>query len=201
MKKKHSWATIGVVLLFLFPVGIYMLVQKVTSEKDRYAQNGKGLKTLAIVLFCMSVVYIVMGLSGQVVHDDGTPAYESAIIMPLVLCPGGLAALIKGKQYMARGEVYSDFAARFHAGETLNIDEVASKQKISFDAAVADLQGLIGVGYLENAKVDRIGRKVIHTQPVAKLVTLVCPHCDGSNEFPEGAIGCCIYCDSPLIGQ
>ena len=42
-KKSFSWGIIALMFFLFFPIGIWMLVKKMTDEKFNYIKNGKSL--------------------------------------------------------------------------------------------------------------------------------------------------------------
>jgi uncharacterized membrane protein len=62
-KNTTSWGRIIFMVILFFPVGIYMLIKKMTTEKFNYDKNGKALQRLGWVLFGIGCVYIFIGAS------------------------------------------------------------------------------------------------------------------------------------------
>lgn len=65
-KKSASWGAITLWLIFFFPVGIFLIIKKVTNEKFSYIKNGKALKNLGIVLMCFGAIYLIMSITDDV---------------------------------------------------------------------------------------------------------------------------------------
>lgn len=198
-KKTSSWTSISVWLCFFFPVGICLLVKKVAAEKDRYVQNGKSLKILAIVLFCLIPVYIIMAVTGELEFNEGTNSIGTMIIMLLSFAVCGAFSFYKGNQFIVRGTRYTECRAQLTVQQAIDIDPIAIELRIPFDTVAADLQGLVDVGYLQNVHVNLIDRKVVTNRPVRPTRTVTCPHCGGKSDIEVGTAAKCEYCDSPLI--
>lgn len=197
-QKHHSWALIITLLFFFFPAGIVLLVTKMTSEKTRYEQNGKSLKIFAIVLFVLAVIYPILSFTGDLRNEDGTPAIGTGIMMLVFLTAVGTFTLWKGNQYIKRGQEYNRLLAEFATARTLDIDPIAQKMKLSYNAVTADLHALIDAGYIQNAYIDHLRRRLV-IKPVARPTrAFFCPHCGGKSEIAAGAPVVCDYCDSPL---
>ena len=77
--KSFSWGIIVLMLFLFFPVGIYMLVKEVTSEKFYMAKNGKALKIIGWALIGFAAMYLLMSLSGELDTEYGAPTVSEII--------------------------------------------------------------------------------------------------------------------------
>lgn len=214
-KKSFSWGSIILLFVLFFPLGILMLVKKMSNEKYNYLKNGKALKTFGWILFWFGIFYLIMGLTGELKAEDGSSAVSSIIIMLILLCGGGLFMVFKGKQFVNSGEKFSRYVAIVNASNNTLIDNIAAAYPTTYDSASSDLQMMIDAGYFLNAYIDLNKRELV--MPViqsenyivnnslddnltidAKPRTVKCPNCGAPNTIMPGAADECEYCGSPL---
>ena len=69
-----SWSVVILLLFVFFPVGIFLLVRKVTLEIDSYTKNGTVMQTLGGVLLALGLMYTFLGLTGAMVDQNGNSA-------------------------------------------------------------------------------------------------------------------------------
>ena len=105
-KKSFSWGIITLLLIFFFPVGIFMIVKKVTTEHFNYAKNGKSLKTLGWILLCFAAIYLLMFMTGDLVTEDGGSIVGPILVVIFLFGGGGILSLIKGNHYIKKGTVF-----------------------------------------------------------------------------------------------
>ncbi|MEA4919422.1 MAG: hypothetical protein VB078_00655 [Clostridiaceae bacterium] len=214
-KKSFSWGIIILLFILFFPVGILMLVKKMSDEKYNYLKNGKALKTFGWVLFGIGIFYLIMGLTGELKTEDGSSVVGGIIIMLILFCGGGLLMVFKGKQFVNRGAKFSRYVAIVNASNNTLIDNIAAAYPTTYDSAASDLQMMIGAGYFLNAYIDLNKRELV--MPViqsannivsnsvgnnlttdTKPRTVKCPNCGATNTIIPGAADECEYCGSPL---
>ena len=205
-KKSFSWGLIVLMLFLFFPVGIFMIVKKVTSEKFNVVKNGKSLKTLGIVLFCFAGIYLIMSIT-----EDATMLTAFALF-------GGLGALsfIKGEQYIKKGTKYSRYVSIINANNDGSIDNIAAAYPTSYEQAVKDVQEMLDAGYFMNSYIDQNKRELVMPKPQntirvevtnaggnasitdAQPRAVKCQNCGATNTVVPGRANECEYCGSPL---
>ncbi len=206
-KQSFSWGLIILMLFLFFPVGIFMIVKKVTSEKFNVVKNGKSLKTLGIVLLCFAGIYLIMAIT-----EDASVL--SAFFLFAVL--GGLS-FYKGEQYIKKGTKYSRYVSIINANNDGSIDNIAAAYPTSYEQAVKDIQEMLDAGYFMNSYIDQNKRELVmpksqntikveinnvvgnnatavDTQPRA----VKCQNCGATNTIVTGRANECEYCGSPL---
>lgn len=203
-KRSFSWGIIIVMFILFFPVGIWMLVKKMSDEKYNYLKNGKALKTFGWVLFGFGIFYLIMGLAGELKTEDGSSVVGGIIIMLVLFCGGGLFMVFKGKQFIKCGAKFSRYVAVVNAGNNTLIDNVAAAYPTTYDKAVSDLQMMIDAGYFLNAYIDLNKRELVIPTIGSNLTAgvkprvVTCPNCGATNTIVSGAANECEYCGSPL---
>ena len=213
-KKSSPWGIILLITCLFFPIGIYMIVKKVTSEKFNYVQNGRTLKVLGWVLLGFAMLYLILGLTGNLQAEDGSMGGVISVIF--IFGAGGLVCLYYGSVIMKRGLKYSRYVSIVVPGNNTYLDNIAAQYPTSYDKAVADLQAMIDAGYFMNSYIDLNRRELIlpkvqaqpnyafHQPPASTNAayagprTIQCPNCGAPNTLFIGAVKECEYCGSLL---
>ena len=72
MKKSKSWTLIIVLLIFVWPVGLFFLIQKLRDDKTAVFEKSSTLKYISFALMGFGVISIFMTLTGQMTQTvDG----------------------------------------------------------------------------------------------------------------------------------
>ena len=212
-KKSFSWGIITLLLIFFFPVGIFMIVKKVTTESFNYAKNGKSLKTLGWILLCFAGIYLLMFMTGDLVAEDGGSIVGPILVVIFLFGGGGILSLIKGNQYIKKGAKYNRYVSIINTSSDLFIDNIAAAYPTSFEEAAKDLQSMLDDGYFMNSYIDLNRRELIMPQKATTSNTIVnqqvaptksqpksvkCQNCGATNTVVPGVVNECEYCGSPL---
>lgn len=212
-KKSFSWGIIALMFILFFPIGIWMLVKKMTDEKFNYIKNGKSLKILAWILIGFAVVYLIMGVTGELETEDGSSVVGGVIMMLMIFGGGGAFALYKAHSYIKKGTKYNRYISIINSINDTLIDNIAAAYPTSFEQAAKDLQSMLDDGYFMNAYVDLNRRELIMPQKSAPANVAVnqstfpssgqptsvkCKNCGATNTVVLGTANECEYCGSPL---
>lgn len=201
-KKSASWGAITLWLIFFFPVGIFLIIKKVTNEKFSYIKNGKALKNLGIVLICFGAIYLIMSITDDV-----------AMLTAFFIFGGlGVLSFVKGNQYIKKGNKYNRYVSIINANNTL-IDNIAAAYPTSFEQATEDIQSMLDDGYFMNSYIDLNRRELIMPQRSVSVNVTVnqnttrtetqptsvkCKNCGATNMLVPSTVNECEYCGSPL---
>lgn len=217
-KKSTSWGIIALWMILFFPVGIFFVVKKMTSEKFNYIKNGKSLRILGYILLGFAVVYLIMAFTGDLKSEDGSSIVGGVIVAEIIFGGGGALCVFKGFEYIKRGTKYNRYVSIINASSDLLIDNIAAAVPTTYDKAIIDIQSMLDAGFFMNAYLDLNKRELIMakaaTQPniVVNNVYAVpsagetnnqphsvkCPNCGATNTVVPGAKNECEYCGSAL---
>ena len=212
-KKSFSWGIITLLLIFFFPVGIFMIVKKVTTESFNYAKNGKYLKTLGWILLCFAGIYLLMFMTGDLVAEDGGSIVGPMLVVIFLFGGGGILSLIKGNEYIKKGTKYNRYVSIINSSNDTLIDNIAASYPTTYEKATEDIQSMIDDGYFMNAYIDLNRRELIMPQRSvsvnvtvnqntvhadAQPTSIKCKNCGATNTVVPGAVNECEYCGSPL---
>lgn len=212
-KKSFSWGIIALMFFLFFPIGIWMLVKKMTDEKFNYIKNGKSLKILAWILIGFAVMYLIMGITGELETEDGSSVVSGVIVMLMIFGGGGAFALYKAHSYIKKGTKYNRYVSIINSSNDMLIDNIAVAYPTTYEKATEDIQSMIDDGYFMNAYIDLNRRELIMPQRSvsvnvtvnqntahadAKPTSVKCKNCGATNMVVPGAVNECEYCGSPL---
>ena len=204
-KKSMSWAIVILVLIFFWPVGVYLLYRKVTGDRASALKNSKILRNVGFVFLGFAIIYIFMVISGQM--DD---AWTAAAFFGI----GGGVLVYAAKRLKMTGEKFKKYINIVINNNQTSIDNIAAAIPISYDKAAKDLQEMINKGYFSNAYIDVSNTEIIlpsyikqqserngslkNNNEQAKVKSVICKNCGGNNEVIEGQVCECEYCGSPI---
>lgn len=208
-KKTRSWGFISLMLYLFFPVGIYMMVKKVTTEKHNYIKNGKALKAFGWVSLVLGTIILV-------VNPEVEPAEKQGDLYMVIVFFYAIAAFLflSGRKYVKRGLRFERYAAIVYSGKIYNLEAIASAFPTDYKTACKDLQNMMDAGFFPSSYID-LERKMLitpETPPVhnatimqnvlraesPKAKVIKCPNCGATNAIYSEAVGICKYCDSLL---
>lgn len=215
MRGIYSWPVIILALIFFWPVGLFLMIRRVTLDKTAVmsASSGKGLKITAIVLLVLGGVGIFSNMTSN------NPLRASDFIIFLFFIAGGIVLLGKAKKMKAEGELIKKYLAIIVNGGERQLDAVASATGKQYDAVKNDVQKMIDKGFLRNAYINENTRTVVLasaapapapvavnanvSQAVSAMAAAMQPRvitcsCCGANNSVVGVVGECEYCGSPL---
>lgn len=210
MKKSLPWGVVIVILIWIFPVGIWLVWRKMSIETLNMQKNGKTLRVIGFIFAGISLMYLALGLTGELKAEDNGSIVGGIIIILTLLGGGGLAAIISGNKYIKNGKKYDKYAAIINESGENDIDSIAAIYQASYDEAVDDLQKMIDYGYFPNAYIDQSNRKLIlsysHNDNEEKIVReeqkepemVKCPNCGAMNSIALSRDNKCEYCGSEL---
>ena len=200
-----SWPIIILALCFFWPIGLYLIIKRVSLDKTAVVKNssGKGLKITGIVL-------IVLGGFGILGSFD--PFDFGTFVVFVFFIVGGIVLMNKAKKIQAEGESVKQYLSIVVNGNVRQLDAIASTTGKSYDVVHNDIKNMIDKGFLKNAYIDEGAREIVlpnavpttqntanttaNAAPIqSKIVT--CPCC-GANNTVLGDMGECEYCGSPL---
>jgi len=206
-KKPVSWGLIIFFFIVFWPVGLFLLVKRLSVDKSATIKNGKSLTIFSYVLMGLGVIIFFSRVSGP--GDTGIAILSG--LFPLVMFVGGGFLLNRlARKTTQTGERYKKYIALIVNQNQTSIDHIASTAGVPYGIVLTDLQKMISLGYFPGAYIDldrgeifsaRIPQPQVFTQPgsfvqVQERVA-TCRSC-GANNRVVGQVGECDYCSSPL---
>lgn len=191
----YAWPVIILTLCFFWPVGLYLLIKRLSVDKKSALGVGKAAGIVGGAFYLTAIVGILAGFT------DGFSFEDWAMI--LLSAAGGFVLCRAGKKLRKEAALAKQYLAILN-GNVRRMDSIASITGKPYDTVKADLQELISRGYLENAYINESTGEIVLLSgsvppaPAARVVT--CPCC-GANNTLYGPGGRCEYCGSPIGGR
>ncbi len=190
-----SWDVIIVMMILFWPIGLYMLIQKISLDKAAIINGSKAPKIVAIVLFIFGGIWIAIS------KDD--PEIGTLIIFM------GIGAIIGGVLIMKKAIETEKLAFEFKKylnivtnGKQTKIKEIAKSAGTDTYTATSKIQKMIDLQIFKSAYIDHSNGELILGEKVIKAniayVSVNCPHCGASQNVVKGTRSICEYCDSAL---
>jgi hypothetical protein len=206
-KKSTSWGWIIFWLIIFWPVGMFLVIRKLATDKSALMSGKKG--ALPVVAWFLIVIggMVLIGLLSDTSGDSG-----GGVIVALAMIVGGILLLRKSsktQQIAAKYKKYIDIVVNQNVR---SIDHVASAVGLPYDVVINDLQDMINIGYLKDAYIYQGNREIALKQPEpaiytqtatarqapAQTVAIRCPGCGANNVVSVGRVSECEYCGTPI---
>jgi hypothetical protein len=216
-KKSTSWGVIILLLIFFWPVGLFLLYRKISGDKAAALKNSKILNILGWVFAASAVIYVIMAITGNVEINNGS-SVVGTLIVGLVFYGGGGALMIYiAKKMEINAEKLKKYIAIVINNNQTSIDNIAAAVPVSYEEATKDLQKMIDTGYFENAYIDVSEREIVLTNKKKEqkysssnvqvdgtvdepqIKGAICRSCGANNKVVKGQICECEYCGSLLV--
>lgn len=199
----YSWPVIILALCIFWPVGIFLIIKRVSIDKKTAMGAGKLIGGIGIASYCIAGIGFIACLSDGFGSDD--------IGMILFFGIAGFALQKVSQKIKREAEDVKKYLSVIVNGNERQIDVIASSMGKSYDMAKNDIQKLINKGYLKNAYINEGTREIVLPNIIqeqsgdmantssAHVETKIisCPCC-GANNTISGETGECEYCGSPL---
>lgn len=199
----YSWPVIILALCIFWPVGIFLIIKRVSVDKKTAMGAGKLIGGIGIASYCIAGIGFIACLSDGFGSDD--------IGMILFFGIAGFALQKVSQKIKREAEDVKKYLSVIVNGNERQIDVIASSMGKSYDVAKNDIQKLINKGYLKNAYINEGTREIILPNIIqeqsgdmtnassvnVETKIVACPCC-GANNTVVGDMGECEYCGSPL---
>lgn len=197
----YSWPVIILTLFFFWPIGVFLIIRRVSGDKKAAMSAGKLIGGIGIASYCIAGIGFLACLSTGFASND--------IGMIVFFGIAGFALQKVSQKIKREADEVKKYLSVIVNGNERQIDVIASSMGKSYDVAKNDIQKLISRGYLKNAYISEgtrelVLRDIVQTQAEndpgsnnAEVRIVVCSCC-GANNRIGGDMGECEYCGSPL---
>ncbi|MCL2391806.1 MAG: hypothetical protein FWC66_04250 [Oscillospiraceae bacterium] len=203
-KKPTSWGWIIFWFIIFWPVGLVLLIKRLSVDKSAAIKNNKAISIVSYVLMGIGAIYLIMAIAGE------SGMWAAAIIFG----GGGILVNRYARKAKLTGERYKNYIGLIVNHNQTSIDNIAAATNVPYDTVVKDLQKMITMGYFVGAHIDIAQREIVlarhepmphPTMPFSanqgqaqmQERVVVCSSC-GANNRVVGFVGECEYCGSPL---
>lgn len=201
----YSWPVIILALCFFWPVGVFLIIKRVSTDRKTAMGAGKLIGGLGIASYCIAALGLLVFISDGFAGED--------VVMILFFGAAGFALRKVAKKIKTEAENVKQYLSIIVNGNVRQLDTIASTTGKSYDVVHKDVKKMIDKGYLKNAYIDEGMREVVlpnsapapqsnvnvataNAAPVQSKI-VACPCC-GANNTIYGDMGECEYCGSPL---
>lgn len=201
----YSWPVIILALCFFWPVGVFLIIKRVSTDRKTAMGAGKLIGGLGIASYCIAALGLLVCISDGFAGED--------VVMILFFGAAGFALRKVAKKIKTEAENVKQYLSIIVNGNVRQLDTIASTTGKSYDVVHKDVKKMIDKGYLKNAYIDEGMREVVlpnsapapqsnvnvaaaNAAPVQSKI-VACPCC-GANNTIYGDMGECEYCGSPL---
>lgn len=204
IKKSPSWVAIILWFIFFWPVGVVLLIKKLTNDKSSIMKNWKFIFGLGI-FFAFIAILMCTQLA------DSSADLSSTILGVLFYGLGGAGLIYAAKRMKDTGELYKKLIDIIINQRQTTIENVASQAGLGYDKTVHSIQKMIDKGYFNGAYIDQANHEVVlpntnFVQPAMnsqntyaqQQKTVKCPNCGGNNIINVGQVVECEFCGSPI---
>ena len=160
-KQSISWKGIFIWCVIFWPVGIYLLIKKMTKEKAAALHNSKVLTLIGCVFTGLGLLYTYYIMNGEIQIKEGQSMVSTIIVVLLFFVGGGIVMILVAMNTKKNAIKYKKYIDVVINGEVTCIENIAGAIPTSYDNAVKDLQKMIDMGYFENAFIDAGNHEIV----------------------------------------
>lgn len=198
--KTMSWGWVIFWCVIFWPVGIFFLFKKLSSDKAATLQSSKKVSIISYVLLFIGIV----GLFSK--SSDGSSSAGVAVLF----IAGGIWLLIIARNMKINGVKYKKYINLVINQHVTDIDNIAASMGVTYTVASRDLQKMIDSGYFTGGFINVNTREIVllnsnevsstQTNPSqAQTRVVACKSCGANNTVVAGKNNVCEYCGSPLL--
>lgn len=204
IKAIYSWPAIIIAFVFFWPVGIALLIGRVSSDKKAAMSVGRIVNGIAIASYVIAALGLVVCLGEGFTGED--------VSMILFFGIAGVVLQRVAKRIKKDAENVRKYLAVIVNGNETRLDNIAAAVGKSYTTAKEDVQKMINKGYLKDAYINETTGEIVlpnrtvptteanngtnvKTAPRTRVVTC---NCCGAQNTISSAVGECEYCGSPL---
>lgn len=200
----YSWPVIILSLCIFWPIGVFLIIKRVSTDRKTAMGAGKLIGGLGIASYCIAALGLLVCITDSFAGED--------VVMILFFGAAGFVLRKVAKKIKTEAEDVKQYLSVIINGNVRQLDTIASTTGKSYDVVYKDVKKMIDKGYLKNAYIDEGLREVVlpnsnpdpqntvnetaNATPV-QFKIVACPCC-GANNTIYGEMGECEYCGSPL---
>ncbi len=206
-KKGTRWGWIIFWLIIFWPVGLFLLIKKLETDKSALMSKKTG------PISAIGWFFTVFGVLGSIgILSNIGDSTAGGMVLALATVVGGVLVLIKTSKIKKTGVKYKKYIDLAVNQNVRGIDNIAASVGLSYDAVAKDLQDMINIGYLKDAYIDQGNREIVleQAEPISytqastsdradtQKVAVRCPGCGANNVVAVGGVSECEYCGTPI---
>ncbi|WP_099205248.1 hypothetical protein [Scatolibacter rhodanostii] len=215
-KKQISWGRVIFWLLLLWPVGIFLLFKKASTDKSILMSGKTGAISAVGWFFVIAGGYIIMK------SENLSEKYPSLVLIALAMFIAGIMVLRKASKIKRAAVRYNLYTQLVVNQNVRSIDSIVNSVGFRYNTVVKDLQNMINTSCLEDAYLNQEKREIVlaWSTPISDTPTSVisdtqtsvqdrarmrriavkCSGCGANNVVAVGSVSECEYCGTPISG-
>ncbi|MCL2136975.1 MAG: hypothetical protein FWH40_05590 [Coriobacteriia bacterium] len=188
-------------LVFFWPIGLYLLYTHMTSDKTDLMRNSKILKNFGIGFFIFGAISTVSFLVR--LDEFGISANILYIFFAISFAVGGFMMIRLSQRKMLMAQRYRKYIAQIVNQDKRSLNDIAFALEIEYPEVVSDLEKMIELGFFTNAYIDEKSRSIVLPDLLPNdkddhIRVVRCSSCGGNNKLAANKPPICEYCDSAL---
>ena len=186
---EYSWGLCILIIVLIFPVGLFMTLRKAVKEKKDYYYNGARMIILGGFLLIPAIFawYVLLNI------ETHTPLDIIGILFglsPLILVITGIILIHKGK-------IRDNLLLILTHDKITDIHEIAKLTKTDYAHAVKNIEALNDVAFLEGTYIDHEeGEVIIHG--ISEKIAVKCDSCGATTVLHSNDERICKYCGAKI---
>lgn len=204
IKGVYSWLVIIIAFCIFWPVGVVLLVRRVSIDKKTAMSVGRIVNGIAIAS------YVIAALGLAVCLGEGFTGEDVGMILFFGIA--GVVLQRVAKRIKNDAENVKKYLSIIVNGKETRLDNIAAATGKSYAVVKEDIEKMINKGYLKDAYINESTGEVVLPNRVAATVELnndmkrqtaiqarvVTCKCCGAQNTISSTVGECEYCGSPL---
>lgn len=201
--KSPSWVAIVFCFIVFWPLGVYLLIKRLTNDKSAAMHNSKILLGIGIFFLFGAFVMITQLF-------DSSANIGSVVFGILFYGVGGAGILYAAKRLKDTGERYKKLIDIVINQKQTTIENIASQMGLGYNETVKSLQKMIDKDYFSGTYIDQGNHEIVllntnvvqstgdDPKMIIRQKTVKCPNCGGNNVTNVGQAAVCEFCGSPI---
>ncbi len=194
-KKSSSWAVIILILIFIWPVGIFLLYRKLAYDDEKLKNIRNTLWSGAI--FCYLLAFCGLSANTGSTFDSLDVALIIIFIMIAIVCT--IFALKTNKKY----KYYEKYVEILKIRKRIDLSELSRKMGITEEQVIDDIAKLnkykMSNTYInEDNEIIIVSNNYVDNtafkEPKKQITIVKCKNCGATNKCIEGKENRCEYC-------
>lgn len=204
VKTGLSWTAVILLLIFFWPVGIYLLIKKVNEGTTSKVSGVTIMTIFKWICLVLAIIFFINLFLPPSEDSDLTQTESILFSLGYMIFFGAGAFLLqyntkRVKEQEHKNRLY-DSLVRFE--QVTSVDTLAAEVGDTPEQAMKTVDRMIKKGYWKNIELNLHKRELVYTEKatVKKTDTMMitCPNCGAHNRVLRGVASNCEYCDSPL---
>jgi len=146
-KRPPSWAAIIIWLIFFWPVGLYFLLKRLTTDREAAVRKDGKTPVLGWIMMFAGIIILYSYFGGGYSGD-------TRLIIAIFLLCGSVAALSAARKSNHDSDRYRRYIDAIVNHGMVSVREIAAYVHVNESRAYMDLKKMIRMRYFDHAHID-----------------------------------------------